>query len=424
MDWGRVPGQDWGYAGQARAASGSSQSRTPGGMARRSSGSDRFTRAGFALAAMLLGTLTLTGCGSFFNPKTTTTTTTTSTTGDYLYVANANPTLDTVAGFSLASSTLSATASSPYDLGVEPSTLAITPSSSILYAGSETGGIFAYLIGSTGGLTLSGSGATASVSPAAMIVDSTGAYLLVLQIGTTNPSISAFPIDTSTGALTDAVSTVVLDPGAAEELLQVPNTNLIYASLGSNAGATASGGVDVLTFDSSTGTLTKLSIILNPLGSAYSDVGLASDPAGKYLFVSETGTNGIRSFSIDASTGGLTPLAGSPTAAGSGVGPIVVDSTGSFLYVANLHDNTISAFTLSSAGALTAITGSPFATGTGPTSMVEDKSKGYLAVACSGGTPDLELFPINATTGALGTPIKQSTGSVSPAGAYAVAASH
>jgi len=373
-----------------------------------------------------LSLLPLSGCGSFFDPKTTTTTTTTTTSGDYLYVANLNTSLNTVAGFSLASGALTATANSPYDLGVEPSTLAVTPSSSILYAGSETGGIFAYLIGSNGGLTLSGSGATASVSPAAMIVDSTGAFLLVLQIGTTNPSISAFPIDASTGKLSNAVSTVVLDPGAAEELLQVPNTNLIYASLGSNGGTTASGGVDVLTFDSSTGALTKLSIILNPLGSAYSDVGLASDPAGKYLYVSETGTNGIRSFSIDASTGGLTPLAGSPTAAGSGVGPIVVDSTGSFLYVANLHDNTISAFTLSSTtGALTAIAGSPFPTGTGPVSMAEDYNKGYLAVACSGGTPDLELFPINASTGVLETPtISQSTGSVSPAGAYAVVAAH
>jgi 6-phosphogluconolactonase (cycloisomerase 2 family) len=355
----------------------------------------------------------LTGCGSFFNPKTTGTTSPTST-GDYLYVANANTSLDTVAGFSLASGALTATASSPYQLAVEPSTLAINPANSILYVGSELGGIYAYLIGSTGGLTLSGSGAAASASPAAMIVDASGQYLLVLQYGTSNPSISAFPIDTTTGALSNATSTVTLDQGTAGSLLQIPGSTLIYATLGT-------GGVDVLTFDSSTGTLTKQSLHLTPLLSDYADQRLASNPAGTLLFVTETGTNGVRSFTINASTGALNQIASTPT--GLGVGPVLVDSTGNFLYVANSAANTISAFTISSTGAMTAISGSPFSTGTTPSGLVEDKSEGYLAVTCSGGTPDLELFPITSGTGVLGAAtIKQSTGSVSPAGAAAVVA--
>jgi 6-phosphogluconolactonase (cycloisomerase 2 family) len=370
------------------------------------------------LAAMGACAVLLSGCGSFFGKVTTTTTTTTTTgSGDYLYVANANINLNTVAGFSLASGALSGTANSPYDLGVEPSTLAITPSNSILYAGSVTGGIYGYLVGSTGGLTLVGSGDLASASPAAMVVDSTGKWLLVMQIGLTNPSISAFPIDTSTGTLSNAASTVTLDAGTAESMVQVPNSNLLYASLGTS-------GVDAVTFDSSTGALAKLSFILNPKGSAYSDVGVATDPDGKFLFVTETGTNGVRSFTINTSTGIPTEVTGSPASAGSGVGGVLVDSTGTFLYAANLHDNTISAYTIASTGALTAITGSPFATGAGPLSLAEDKTHGYLAVACSGGTPDLQLFSISATTGALTSALTQSTGSVSPAGAYAVVASH
>jgi 6-phosphogluconolactonase (cycloisomerase 2 family) len=365
----------------------------------------------------MLPLLLLTGCGSFFGKVTTTTTTTTTSTTDYLYVANNNTSLDTVAGFSLTSGALTATASSPYLLGAAPSTFAITPSNSILYVGTGLGGIFAYLVGSGGGLTLVGSAAVASAVPAAMAVDSTGQWLLVMQVGLTNPTISAFPIDTSTGTLSQAVSTVTLDAGTAESMVQVPNSNLIYASLGTS-------GVDAVTFDSSTGALAKLNFILNPKGSAYADVGVATNPAGTFLFVAETGTNGVRSFTINTSTGIPTEVTGSPVAAGSGVGAVLVDRTGAFLYAANKFDNTISAYTITASGALTAITGSPFTTGTTPLGLAEDTTKGYLAVACLGGSPDLQLFQISATTGALTSALTQSTGSVSPAGAYAVVASY
>ncbi len=368
----------------------------------------------FLMTASFLMAVALSGCGKFF-PKITTTTTTTTGTGDYLYVANANTSLDTIAGFSLASGALSATASSPYQLTSVPSTLAITPSNSILFVGSELGGVYAYLVGSTGGLTLSGTGAVASVSATSLAVDSTGNWLLALQSAGTAPLLTVFAIDTSTGALTTQGS-LSLDTGTSGSLYFLPDTTFLYATLGT-------GGVDALSFDSTTGVLTKLSVLINPRGTAYADQRLAGDPKGKFLFVTETGTNGVRSFSIDAN-GVPTEVAGSPAATGLGVGAVRVDSSGSFLYAANSAANTISAFTIGTTGALTAIAGSPFSTGSSPSDMVEDNGKGYLAVVCSGGTPDLELFPI-ATTGVLGTAISQSTGgTVSPAGAYAIVASN
>ena len=374
--------------------------------------------------AGLLAVLLLSGCGSFFAKTTTTTTTSTgsgsgsssgSTTGDYLYVANANTSLDTVAGYALSSGALTATPGSPYQLGVVPSALAITPGNSILYAGSELGGIYGYTIGSTGALTLVGTSAVSDVGASAMAVDATGNYLLALEIGTTNPTLSSFPINTSTGALSNAVSTIALDAGTAGSMVQVPNTSLFYVTLGT-------GGVDAVTLDSSTGVLTKLSVLLSPRGTAYADNGVASDPAGQYLFVSETGTNGIRSFAVNSS-GTLNELSGSPIAAGAGVGAVMVDRTGAFLYATNQAASTISAYTLASTGALTAVAGSPFATGSTPYALAEDNSKAYLAVACVGGSPDLQLFTI-ASTGALASEATQSTGTVSPAGAIALVASY
>ncbi len=395
--------------------------RVPGRRGWRVASSLRVPTAALGISALLLS-----GCGSFFakstTPTTSTTTTPTTGAGDYLYIANANPNLDTVAGYSLASGALTATASSPYQLAVVPSAIAITPSNSFVYVGSELGGIYGYTVGSTGALTLIGSSVVSSTGASAMAVDATGKYLLVMQIGTTNPTLSSFPINTSTGALSNAVNTITLDTGTPESLLQVPNSTLFYASLGPS-GQNVDGGVDALTLDSSTGTLTKLNVHLAPSGTAYSDNGLATDAAGKFLFVSETGINGVRGFTINTD-GTLTELSTSPTSAGAGTGALLVDSTGAYLYAANRVDNTISVFSLSATGALTEISGSPFPTGSAPFQMVEDNSKGYLAVVCPGGTPDLQLFAITASTGALTSAVSQSTGTSSPAVATGVVASH
>ena len=79
---------------------------------------------------------------------------------------------------------------------------------------------------------------------------------------------------------------------------------------------------------STAGSITGPTAKLAPLQSGNADVGLAVDPGSKYLFVTETGQNALRAFSI-GTTGGLTNLSGSPYTTGQGPKGIVVDSTGS-----------------------------------------------------------------------------------------------
>jgi DNA-binding beta-propeller fold protein YncE len=102
----------------------------------------------------------------------------------------------------------------------------------------------------------------------------------------------------------------------------------------------------------------------------------------------------------------------------------LVDSTGSYVYVTNSTDGTISAFSLSSAGGLTAISGSPFATGAQPVDLAEDTSNTYLGVACTGGGPDFQVFTIGSSTSATPgglTSFAKTVGS-NPSGAFAVVA--
>jgi 6-phosphogluconolactonase len=79
-----------------------------------------------------------------------------------------------------------------------------------------------------------------------------------------------------------------------------------------------------------------------------------------YVYAALTGSNQIAAFAIDTSTGVLTPVAGSPYAAGTA--PTALILANSFLYVINSADGTISGYSVdSSTGVLTKLVNSPFA---------------------------------------------------------------
>src|SRR5204863_6947708 len=70
-----------------------------------------------------------------------------------------------------------------------------------------------------------------------------------------------------------------------------------------------------------------------------------------------------------------------------------------FAYVANQTDNTVSAYTINAGtGALTPVAGSPFATGTGPFSVTVAPSGAFAYVANSGSN-NVSAYTINAATG-------------------------
>jgi len=354
----------------------------------------------------LSAALLMAGCGQFF-PKETTPPPNTSS--NFLYVAN-NATND-FAGLGITSTGLTNIANSPYALGVQPSALAITPSNSFLYVSSLSGAIYAFSIASSGVATVAnnGSAVVSQISPTGLRVDSTGKWLIAVDL---TPAVYVFAIN-SDGTLTQQGSTLPLDPGSPNHVYITPSNSLVYVSLGV-------GGVDILTFNSGSGVITKTNQILKPKSSLNADQGLASDPKSQYLFVSETGVNAVRVLTITATTGALNEVSGSPFPTGLGPNGVIVDATGSYVYVTNRTDGTVSAFALATTGALTQISGSPFLTGTNPVDIAEDKTHAYIAVACSGGTPDLQVFTISTTTpGALTSFASASTGT-DPTNAFAV----
>jgi 6-phosphogluconolactonase len=178
------------------------------------------------------------------------------------------------------------------------------------------------------------------------------------------------------------------------------------------------------TINPSTGALTPIP------GSPFTTGGfprsVAVDPSGKFAYTAnEEGT--VSGYTIDPSTGALTAIAGSPFTTGGDLRSIAVDPSGKFAYLADFGGHVLGYTINPTTGALTAIAGSPFATAEEANSVTVDPSGRFAYVANFG---DVFGYTINPTTGALtaiaGSPFAAGIGpdsvAVAPSGKFAYAA--
>jgi 6-phosphogluconolactonase (cycloisomerase 2 family) len=158
--------------------------------------------------------------------------------------------------------------------------------------------------------------------------------------------------------------------------------------------------------DPTTGALTPIS------GSPFAAGGVgpssvAVDPASKFAYVTNAASKNVSGYIINATTGALTPISGSPFAAGMNPSFVTVDPTGKFAYVANYDSNDVSGYIINATtGALTPISGSPFAAGVNPRGSAVDPT-GKFAYVANQVSNNVSGYTINPTTGAL-TPISGS----------------
>jgi YVTN family beta-propeller protein len=163
-------------------------------------------------------------------------------------------------------------------------------------------------------------------------------------------------------------------------------------------GSLFSDPVNTFTITSDTGALTFASAA--PFATGTNAKGIAIDPTGKYAYIANSGSNTVSAYTIDATTGAFTAVSGSPFAAGTTPFGVAVDPTGKFLYVSNQGSNNVSAYTIGSGGVPTAVSGSPFATGTTPYSVAVDPTGKYLCVS-NFGSDNISVYAISSSTGTL-----------------------
>ena len=119
---------------------------------------------------------------------------------------------------------------------------------------------------------------------------------------------------------------------------------------------------------------------------------VAIDPTGKFAYVPNAGSNNVSAYTIDAASGALTPVKGSPFKAGIAPVSMTVDPTGKFAYAASFWSDNISGYAIDpTSGALKPLPGSPFAnTGAGPFDVVISPTGTFAFVPNAGNPPYVE----------------------------------
>ncbi|HTC63482.1 MAG TPA: beta-propeller fold lactonase family protein [Candidatus Saccharimonadales bacterium] len=152
--------------------------------------------------------------------------------------------------------------------------------------------------------------------------------------------------------------------------------------------------------------------------------GVAVDPAGRFVYVSSITNDGSKNwlwvFSVDQTTGSLTPLLNSPFPGGGGA--IAMDPTGRFLYADDMNPSN-SGFALQVysidpvSGVPTQLSGSPFP-GATPSILTVDPSGNFLyfqspqsnqymtteSIDFETGVPTIVDYTVIITSGDPGTP--------------------
>lgn len=221
-------------------------------------------------------------------------------------------------------------------------------------------------------------------------------------------SISGFARNANTGALT-AIPDAQLSTRYASWGVVESSGRFVYVS---GFGL----GVSGFQIDAATGALTALPGFPLRTGGVWGGGALAVDPPGRFVYMpalffdalSHTLFGVLFGFRIDAATGALTALPGSPFRAGVVPTALVVDPSGRFIYVASF--SAVVGFRIDAAtGTLTALPGSPFPSGMAPRAMAIDPSGRFVYVADSPWDDDCDCLPpgvvfgfgIDAATGTL-----------------------
>ncbi len=278
--------------------------------------------------------------------------------GHFLYVVNLLS--DNVSGYAInENGTLEPVPGSPFPAGSGPGWITIDPTGRFVYvancadlcSGSGQGSVSGYAINKSTGalLAVPGSPFTADQIPFAVTVDPTGGFAYVANFRSS--TISVFKIDQCSGSLWASAQSVPTGGASPLALALDPQGRFLYVD------NTASNNVSAFAVGSN-GTLTA--VPGSPFPSGQFTGGVAVDLSGEFVYVAEGFE--VLGYSIGMS-GELIPLAGSPFAGpGFFLDSLTMDRSGHFVYGATSAG--VIGYTLdATTGNLTVVAGSPFTAG-------------------------------------------------------------
>lgn len=378
--------------------------------------------------ALAVGVLTLLpllgGCGNFFvcegksDCGTSGSGTGSSSTADVVLVGESASGTEYINGYGISSGAVSAVTGSPFLLDYVPTAMAITPNDEYLYAAAATGEIYSYTL-STAGVPSNGTAqATVEVPEVSMAVSPNSDWLFSLDSNTgVSPLLRLYSIgsdgvlaEEGTVTLTDTTGYAITPSYVAVS----PDGDYVAVSMGT-------GGVEILPFDQSTGSLGDGKLITPP-NDATGDNAIAWD-SNDYLYIAQStasaSTTGVFVYAAKTGTVGSTVYE-----TGAGPRSMVVADSSAYLYVGNESDSTISEFSISS-GTLTAISTQNLTAPTDVASLTQDQTGKYVIAAGYNSSSGVQVFSIG--TGGLLTLVSSEAtlaSSVTTPAAVPIAATH
>jgi 6-phosphogluconolactonase len=252
-------------------------------------------------------------------------------------------------------------------------------------------------------------------SPTALSISSDGKFLFVVatfqpqNLGTQTGAgaVAVYPI--TNGALGTPVANgsqqfwpVCTTPSAVNA---VAGKNILYVVNKSSVGCTVNGKVDAangsvsaFTFGTD-GTLTEATG--SPFAAGVTPNALASDPTGKFLYVTDGASNQLINFVIQSS-GVLVTQPNGPTKTDVLPDAVTVDPRGFYIYVANFTGETINSYSIDqSTGNPSATAGTATGVSTGPTAVLVEPALGRYVYTSNFADATVSGLQLNPSTGAL-----------------------
>jgi 6-phosphogluconolactonase len=226
---------------------------------------------------------------------------------------------------------------------------------------------------------------------------------------TNSSSITAYKVESASGALSPVAGSPFGGVDIPLGLAIAPSSDFLAA------GNLNGPGIPVFRVDKETGSIASVAASPFPTPGGGFPIESVFHPSGKFLYagMQVSATSNVWAFSLDASTGGLSPVPGSPFAGqsypgGGGVNSIALHPTGTFLYASGFFSG-ITGYTVNSgSGALSQLPGSPFIpAGTFFNSKLVVHPSGKFLYMADLDADGVRVFPI-AADGSLGTEITAS----------------
>jgi 6-phosphogluconolactonase (cycloisomerase 2 family) len=294
--------------------------------------------------------------------------------------------------------------------GTAPTSVVVAPSGKALFvANGGSNSISPFTINADGSLTGQSTTYSTGQMPVSLAIDPGGKFLFAANQA--DSTISVFSVQGTTLTAAGTFSTQdPTNPGltAPSALAVTASGNFLYV------GNQLTNCVSGFQYDATSGALTPLATFsvlagTNPSALVLSPV-LASSPGSSFLYVGNAGSNNISVFaactvvsaSCSSPNGLLTPVTGSPFAAGLNPVSLAMTPGGAFLYAADNGSNEISGFKVGqSTGVLSPTTTATFSAGTSPIWIAIPPEGGYVYVA-NFGEASITAYGINTTNGFLG----------------------